>query len=61
MHGEEEYETLSLADRSKLFGTKWKTLPLSSRTPYEQRAAADKLRYDNEMRNYIPPLPSSSG
>jgi hypothetical protein len=42
-------------DFSKECGRKWQTMNEADRQPFDEMAAQDKLRYDNEMANYVPP------
>lgn len=44
----------------KMLGEKWKNLSDTDRRPYEEKAAADKKRYEEEKANYnvISPRPS---
>ena len=37
----------------KMLGEKWKALNDKQRTPYEEKAKADKQRYENEKASYI--------
>lgn len=46
-----------------MLGEKWKNLSDTDRRPYEEKAAADKKRYEEEKANYnvmISPSPSFS-
>jgi len=45
---------------SKMMGDTWRNLTETERTPYALKAQEDKKRYEMEMKNYVPPVPSSS-
>lgn len=36
-----------------MLGEKWKNLSDENRRPYEEKAAADKKRYEEEKANYL--------
>ena len=40
---------------SQLLGKAWKELSKADKKPYDDKAAADKVRYKNEMASYVPP------
>ncbi|KAI7871428.1 hypothetical protein BDF14DRAFT_1718820 [Spinellus fusiger] len=37
---------------SKVLGANWRAMPIESRLPFLEKAAADKVRYAKEMRYY---------
>jgi hypothetical protein len=41
--------------QGKLLGIEWKKLSDNDKTEYEERAEADKKRYQKEMEDYSPP------
>jgi len=49
-----ENGNLSLSDKSKEIGKRWKEADADTRRKYAEQAAADKLRYENEMKDYKP-------
>ena len=40
----------------KIAGEQWKALDGLSKLPFEEQARADKIRYNNEMLHYSPPV-----
>jgi hypothetical protein len=44
-----------LGPQGKIAGSEWKQLSSEERAKYEKMAAADKTRYQNEMKDYVPP------
>lgn len=44
--------TLSAGQVGKVLGEKWKNLSDTDRRPYEEKAATDKKRYEEEKANY---------
>jgi len=49
-----ENGNISLSETSKEIGKRWKEADADTRSKYEKLAAADKQRYDNEMKDYKP-------
>jgi len=47
-------ESLPLAEMSKRIGAEWKVLSSEDKKPFEEMAAKDKLRYEEEMAAYKP-------
>jgi hypothetical protein len=45
--------------QGKLLGIEWKQLSDNDKTEYEERAEADKKRYQKEMEDYSPPMDDS--
>jgi len=50
----EENPDAGFGDMGKLLGAKWKELDASGKKPYEDKAAADKERYEREKEGYTP-------
>lgn len=44
-----------MTEFTKLASAKWKLLNDAERTPWDERAALDKERYEREMETYQPP------
>jgi len=51
----DKYPKLSFGDLSKRIAEVWKKLSPEEKAPYEEMHAKDKLRYDEEMKNYTKP------
>lgn len=51
----ENNSTLPLEEFSKKFSEEWKNLDEITRQKYEAMSAEDKIRYDREMADYVPP------
>ena len=47
--------TLKIADISKMLGAQWRSMSATQKAPYDKKAAADKKRYEKEMKAYKPP------
>ena len=47
--------TLKIADISKMLGAQWRSMSAAQKAPYDKKAAADKKRYEKEMKSYVPP------
>merc|ERR1712057_68494 len=47
--------TLKIADISKMLGAQWRSMSATQKAPYDKKAAADKKRYEEEMKSYTPP------
>lgn len=43
---------ISITETTKLLGEKWKALTADEKSPYEQKAAADKERYSRELAEF---------
>lgn len=43
---------ISFGQVGRLLGEKWKALSAEDKTPYEDKAAADKKRYEKEKAEY---------
>ena len=54
-HPTPEYLTMSMTDRSKYAGRKWKSMSAEERAPYVEMAHQDKLRYGREMIEWEKP------
>merc|ERR1712185_139220 len=52
---EAENPGLQMIERSKVIGVRWKALDEEGKKPYEAKAAADKERYAQEMKDYVVP------
>ena len=50
-----ENNTLPLREFSKKCSMEWKGLDSPTRQKYESMSAEDKIRYDREMADYVPP------
>ncbi|OGM42139.1 non-histone chromosomal protein 6 [Aspergillus bombycis] len=48
----EENPGISFGQVGKMLGEKWKALSDTERRPYEEKAAADKKRYEDEKASY---------
>ncbi|OQE28400.1 hypothetical protein PENSTE_c003G10093 [Penicillium steckii] len=48
----EENPGITFGQVGKMLGDKWKALSESERKPYDQKAAADKKRYEEEKAKY---------
>jgi len=48
----EENPGISFGQVGKLLGERWKALSESERRPYEEKAQADKKRYEDEKASY---------
>ncbi len=46
---------LKIAEVSKVLGERWRNMGPSQKAKYEAKAAADKKRYEKEMKAYKPP------
>ena len=46
--------TLGIADISKILGKNWREMSDKAKEPYVKKAAADKVRYEEEMKNFKP-------
>ncbi|KAJ1984274.1 Non-histone chromosomal protein 6 [Dimargaris cristalligena] len=44
--------TASFGELGKRLGEQWKSMSDTEKVPYEQQAAADKIRYENEKASY---------
>jgi len=53
-----ENPDVSFAEISKLVGAKWKNTSEEEKKEFEKQSEEDKVRYNNEMANYIAPPPS---
>lgn len=51
----QQNESMPLPEFSKKCSEEWKNLSGDQKEKYEAMAAADKLRYDREMADYVPP------
>jgi HMG (high mobility group) box len=47
--------------QAKIGGAEWKEMSADDKTKYEKMAAADKERYQREMKDYTPPADSGGG
>ena len=47
--------SLKIAEISKILGEKWRGMNDSQKSKYDAKAAADKKRYEKEMKAYKPP------
>ncbi|BGP03262.1 Non-histone chromosomal protein 6B [Rhodotorula toruloides] len=48
----EENPDVTFGEIGKILGAKWKELPEDERKPYEEKASADKSRYEKEKAAY---------
>ncbi|CAK37704.1 transcriptional regulator family: HMG [Aspergillus niger] len=48
----EENPGISFGQVGKMLGERWKALSDTDRRPYEEKAAADKKRYEDEKASY---------
>ncbi|KAL1968320.1 hypothetical protein VTN77DRAFT_1849 [Rasamsonia byssochlamydoides] len=48
----EQNPGISFGQVGKLLGERWKSLTEEQRRPYEEKAAADKKRYEDEKASY---------
>ncbi|KAE8158391.1 high mobility group box domain-containing protein [Aspergillus tamarii] len=48
----EENPGISFGQVGKMLGERWKALSDTERRPYEEKAAADKKRYEDEKASY---------
>ncbi|GKZ18797.1 non-histone chromosomal protein 6 [Aspergillus brasiliensis] len=48
----EENPGISFGQVGKMLGERWKALKDADRRPYEEKAAADKKRYEDEKASY---------
>ncbi|GFF36938.1 non-histone chromosomal protein 6 [Aspergillus udagawae] len=48
----EENPGITFGQVGKMLGERWKALSDSDRRPYEEKAAADKKRYEDEKASY---------
>jgi len=46
---------LKIADVSKVLGERWRNMSAAQKAKYDAKAAADKKRYEKEMKAYKPP------
>ena len=46
---------MHLSEVSKVLGAEWRGMSEAQKAPYEKKAAADKKRYEMEMKDYTPP------
>ena len=49
-----EDEKMSFGDFGKKLGAAWKELSEEEKAPYAEKAAADKVRYAEAMKAYVP-------
>ncbi|XP_049901569.1 high mobility group protein B2a [Epinephelus moara] len=47
--------SVGFAEFSKKCSERWKTMSAKEKTKFEELAKTDKIRYDREMKTYIPP------
>uniref|UniRef100_UPI00358F0B0F high mobility group protein B2-like n=1 Tax=Myxine glutinosa TaxID=7769 RepID=UPI00358F0B0F len=47
--------SVNFADFSKKCSERWKTMSAKEKARFEEMAKADKVRYDREMKGYLPP------
>ncbi|KAJ5722631.1 Non-histone chromosomal protein 6 [Penicillium malachiteum] len=52
----EENPGISFGQVGKMLGDKWKALTESERKPYDDKAAADKKRYEEDKAKYLASL-----
>ncbi|KAJ6021381.1 Non-histone chromosomal protein 6 [Penicillium herquei] len=52
----EENPGISFGQVGKMLGDKWKALTDTERKPYDEKAAADKKRYEEEKAKYLASL-----
>ncbi|KAF6037712.1 hypothetical protein EB796_003974 [Bugula neritina] len=49
-----ESNTSNVTEFTKMASAKWRAMGETEREPYDQRAAADKQRYEHQMSMYVP-------
>ena len=52
---------ISFGDFSKQCGQKWQGMDEDAREPFGEKASEDKIRYDREMADYVPPDGAANG
>jgi len=52
---------INFGDFSKQCGKKWQVMDENAREPFGEKASEDKIRYDREMADYIPPDGAANG
>lgn len=50
-----------LTEDSKMCSEKWKSMSPEEKAKFEEMAKIDKLRYDQEMKSYVPPAGAKKG
>merc|ERR1719443_83780 len=53
--GQKANPTPKIAEISKILGEKWRGMSAAQKAKYDAKAAADKKRYEKEMKAYKPP------
>merc|ERR1712224_412445 len=53
--GQKRQPELKIADVSKVLGERWRNMSAAQKAKYDAKAAADKKRYEKEMKAYKPP------
>ncbi|XP_036430792.1 high mobility group protein B2a [Colossoma macropomum] len=53
--------SVNFAEFSKKCAERWKTMSPKEKTKFEEMAKTDKIRYDREMKNYVPPKGAKKG
>ena len=54
-----EHPEMSMVERGKVLGEKWRAIGEKDKARYETKAAAEKERYAEEMKHYVPPVVES--
>ena len=55
----EESPDLKITEIAKVLGEKWKLIGEDSKQEWQEKAEADKARYQEEMKTYVPPKTDS--
>ncbi|XP_006012057.2 high mobility group protein B2a [Latimeria chalumnae] len=53
--------SVNFAEFSKRCAERWKTMSAKEKGKFEELAKQDKVRYDREMKNYVPPKGEKKG
>ncbi|KAM9476531.1 high mobility group protein B2a [Clarias gariepinus] len=53
--------SVNFSEFSKKCAERWKTMSPKEKSKFEELAKTDKVRYDREMKNYVPPKGAKKG
>ncbi|RXN04464.1 high mobility group B2-like protein [Labeo rohita] len=53
--------SVNFSEFSKKCSERWKTMSSKEKAKFEEMAKTDKVRYDREMKNYVPPKGAKGG
>ncbi|XP_017318880.1 high mobility group protein B2a [Ictalurus punctatus] len=53
--------SVNFSEFSKKCAERWKTMSPKEKSKFEEMAKTDKVRYDREMKNYVPPKGAKKG